>query len=83
MSFDFPFMRRYSQLFLLKYPHLKGKDIEITKKACQKYKDLPVSIMNFVEGTRFTPEKHKKQESPYKNLLKSYRSRLCFDSFFI
>jgi hypothetical protein len=26
--------------------------------------------MNFVEGTRFTQEKHTKQESPYKNLLK-------------
>jgi 1-acyl-sn-glycerol-3-phosphate acyltransferase len=69
-ALDFPFMRRYSQSFLLKNPHLKGKDIEVTKKACQKFKDLPVSIMNFVEGTRFTPEKHTKQESPYKNLLK-------------
>lgn len=69
-ALDFPFMRRYSQSFLLKNPHLKGKDIEITKKACQKFKDLPVSIMNFVEGTRFTPEKQTKQESPYKNLLK-------------
>lgn len=69
-ALDFPFMRRYSQSFLMKYPHLKGKDIEITKKACQKFKDIPVSIMNFVEGTRFTPQKHAKQESPYKNLLK-------------
>ncbi|HOM10668.1 MAG TPA: acyltransferase [Spirochaetota bacterium] len=69
-ALDFPFMRRYSQSFLLKYPHLKGKDIEVTKKACQKFKYIPVSIMNFVEGTRFTPEKHAKQESPYKNLLK-------------
>jgi len=69
-ALDFPFMRRYSQSFLMKYPHLKGKDIEVTKKACQKFKDIPVSIMNFVEGTRFTSQKHAKQESPYKNLLK-------------
>jgi 1-acyl-sn-glycerol-3-phosphate acyltransferase len=69
-ALDFPFMRRYSQSFLMKYPHLKGKDIEVTKKACQKFKDIPVSIMNFVEGTRFTPQKHAKQESPYNNLLK-------------
>jgi 1-acyl-sn-glycerol-3-phosphate acyltransferase len=26
--------------------------------------------MNFVEGTRFTPEKHAKQKSPFKHLLK-------------
>jgi len=69
-ALDFPFMRRYSQSFLLKYPNLKGKDIEITKKACQKFKDIPVSVMNFVEGTRFTKEKHTKQGSPYSNLLK-------------
>ena len=69
-ALDFPFMRRYSQSFLMKYPHLKGKDIEVTKKACQKFKYIPVSIMNFVEGTRFTPQKHAKQESPFKNLLK-------------
>src|SRR5690606_35125628 len=66
---DFPFMKRYSSDFIKKNPHLKGKDIEITKKACEKFKTMPVSIMNFVEGTRLTPEKHKKRNSPYNNLL--------------
>lgn len=69
-ALDYPFMRRYSQSFLQKYPHLKGKDIEITKRACEKFKDIPVSIMNFVEGTRLTQTKHIRQSSPYKNLLK-------------
>jgi len=69
-ALDFPFMKRYSKEFLEKNPHLKGKDIEITKKACEKFKIVPVSIMNFVEGTRFTPEGHDRQKSPYKNLLK-------------
>lgn len=49
---------------------MKGKDIEITRKACEKFKYTPVSVMNFVEGTRFTPEKHAAQQSPFKNLLK-------------
>ncbi|HRZ26927.1 MAG TPA: acyltransferase [Spirochaetota bacterium] len=69
-ALDFPFMKRYSPAFLEKNPHLKGKDIEITKKACAKFKTIPVSIMNFVEGTRFTPEKKARQNSPYRNLLK-------------
>ncbi|MDX5298026.1 MAG: acyltransferase, partial [Gammaproteobacteria bacterium] len=30
----------------------------------------PVSVMNFVEGTRFTDSKHARQESPYRHLLK-------------
>jgi 1-acyl-sn-glycerol-3-phosphate acyltransferase len=66
---DFPFMKRYSKAFLKKFPHLKGKDIEITRRACEKFRHTPVSVMNFVEGTRFTVEKHAKQKSPFANLL--------------
>jgi 1-acyl-sn-glycerol-3-phosphate acyltransferase len=69
-ALDFPFMKRYSSAFIEKNPHLKGKDMETTRKACEKFKTIPVSIMNFVEGTRFTEEKHRKQQSPHKNLLK-------------
>ena len=68
-ALDFPFMKRYTADFIAKHPHLKGKDIEITKKACEKFSTTPVSVMNFVEGTRFTEEKHKKQKSPFKNLI--------------
>lgn len=69
-ALDFPFMKRYSKDFLKAHPHLKGKDVEITRKACEKFKDTPVSILNFVEGTRYSKEKSKKQRSPFKHLLK-------------
>lgn len=69
-ALDFPFMRRYSKSFIKKNPHMKGKDFETTKKACEKFKSIPISIMNFSEGTRFTEHKHAKQQSPYQNLLK-------------
>ncbi len=69
-ALDFPFMKRHSQAFLKKNPHLKGEDIKTTRKSCEKFKYKPVSVMSFIEGTRFTPEKHKKQNSPYQNLLK-------------
>jgi 1-acyl-sn-glycerol-3-phosphate acyltransferase len=69
-ALDYPFMKRYSPAFIKKNPHLKGKDIEITRKACKKFKGIPVSIMNFVEGTRFTEEKRAKQASPFRHLLK-------------
>ena len=68
-ALDFPFMKRYSKHKLLKHPHLKGKDLESTKKACEKFKHTPVSIMNFVEGTRFTQTKKEKQDNPFKHLL--------------
>ncbi len=69
-ALDFPFMKRYSKSQLSKKPHLKGKDIETTKKACEKFKTMPVSIVNFVEGTRFTEEKSIRQGKPFKNLLR-------------
>lgn len=69
-ALEFPFMKRYSKEFLEKNPHLKGKDMETTRQACEKYKHTPVAIFNFLEGTRFTKQKHARQNSPYKHLLK-------------
>lgn len=69
---DFPFMQRYSKSFLAKHPHLKGADLATTKKACEKFEHKPVSIMNFVEGTRLSPSKqsnkHNKQLGLHKTL---------------
>ncbi|MDX1452761.1 MAG: acyltransferase [Oleiphilaceae bacterium] len=69
-ALDFPFMKRYSAQQIRNNPELAGKDLETTRKACEKFKDTPVSVFNFLEGTRFTPAKHAKQESPYTHLLK-------------
>lgn len=69
-ALDFPFMKRYSKSYIKKNPHKKGQDFETTKKACEKFKTLPISIMNFAEGTRFTETKRNNQNSPFKNLLK-------------
>ncbi|QFI38198.1 acyltransferase [Moritella marina ATCC 15381] len=77
-ALDFPFMRRYSTAQLKKNPKLRGKDIEVTRKACAKFKSSPVSVMNFVEGTRLTTEKHSKQKSPFKHLLKPKAGGLAF-----
>ena len=77
-ALDFPFMKRYSRHFLKKHPHLIGKDLEITKRACDKFRNIPVSVMSFVEGTRFTPEKHARQRSPYTHLLRTKAGGMAF-----
>ncbi len=77
-ALDFPFMKRYSRQFLKKNPHLKGKDIEITRKACERFTTIPVSVVNYMEGTRFTPAKHAKQQSPFKHLLKPKAGGIAF-----
>lgn len=69
-ALDFPFMRRHSEEFLKKHPEMRGKDQATTRKACEKFALIPTSVMNFLEGTRFTPAKHLRQKSPYKHLLK-------------
>ncbi|AWL11255.1 putative acyltransferase YihG [Saliniradius amylolyticus] len=77
-ALDFPFMRRYKKAFLEKYPHKKGKDLETTRAACEKFRFKPVSIMNFVEGTRFTPQKHAAQNSPFDHLLRPKAGGIAF-----
>lgn len=77
-ALDFPFMKRYSQAFLRKNPHLIGSDLATTKKACAKFKYKPVSVMNFIEGTRFTPEKYKKQQPKFKHLLRPKAGGIAF-----
>ena len=69
-ALDMPFMKRYPREVLEKHPELRGKDLEATRRSCQRLRHAPVSIMNFLEGTRFTPEKHRSQGSPYRNLLR-------------
>ena len=68
-ALDFLFMQRFTKAQIAKHPHLRGKDLETTKQACEKFKHNPVSVMNFIEGTRITPQKHQQQQSPYQQLL--------------
>ncbi|PLX84211.1 MAG: acyltransferase [Desulfuromonas sp.] len=69
-ALDFPFMKRYTRAYLKKHPEKIGKDLETTRQACEKFRDIPVAIFNFMEGTRFSPAKHKSQRPPFRHLLK-------------
>lgn len=69
-ALEFPFMRRHSPKYLEHHPEKRGRDLETTRKACRRYARIPVSILNFVEGTRFSLEKQDDQNSPYRHLLR-------------
>ncbi|MBC7360343.1 MAG: acyltransferase [Desulfacinum sp.] len=69
-AMDFPFMKRTPKSVLKKKPHLKGRDLQETIKACEKFKAIPISVMNFAEGTRATAAKILAQKSPYRHLLR-------------
>jgi len=77
-ALDFPFMKRYSKAYLEKHPEKRGQDLETTRKACEKFRDMPTSVMNFLEGTRFTQHKHDEQQSPFTYLLKPKAGGMAF-----
>lgn len=66
----FPMMKRHSKEQIAKNPELKTRDMEESRKACEQLLSQPFTLLNYLEGTRFTPEKHTQQQSPYKHLLK-------------
>jgi len=69
-ALDMPFMKRYSARYLARNPHMKGKDFETTRKACEKFRHTPTSVINFVEGTRFSVEKRDRHSAAYRYLLR-------------
>jgi len=68
-ALDMPFMQRHSKAHLARYPEQRDSDLEATRRACEKFRDTPTSVINFVEGTRFSEAKRDRRKSPYRNLL--------------
>jgi hypothetical protein len=66
----FPLHEALLRCFSEKVPAPQGEGHRDHAEACEKFRHIPVSIMNFVEGTRFTHEKHRRQNSPFANLLR-------------
>ncbi|TRN10409.1 acyltransferase [Vibrio fluvialis] len=68
-ALDMPFMRRYSREYLIRHPHKRGQDLATTRRSCKKFKFHPTTVVNYVEGTRFTQYKQRATRSPYQHLL--------------
>lgn len=66
----FPMMKRHSKEAITKNPALKQKDLKEAGRACDNLRNHPYTLLNYLEGTRFTPKKHAAQQSPFKHLLK-------------
>lgn len=77
-ALDFPFMNRYSKDYLKKHPEKKGEDMRVTQEACRKMANTEFSLINFLEGTRFTKSKYEGQNPPFKNHLNPKAGGLAF-----
>ena len=72
---DFPLLRRYDRKRRRAATpevaaNLRQRDRLEIRRACANFKERPTSVLNFVEGSRFTVAKRDAQASPYTNLLK-------------
>lgn len=77
-ALEYPFMRRHSKAYLAKYPERRGEDLKATQRACERMRGIPATIINYPEGTRFTPAKHARQDSPYRYLLRPKAGGISF-----
>lgn len=69
-ALEFPLVRRVGREALEQHPELRRHDMESTRRACQRYRAEPVTLISFLEGTRFRPHKHSAQRSPFRHLLR-------------
>ncbi len=65
---DMPFMSRRSH----------RTDLATTRRFCERYRDHPVTAVNFAEGTRFTEAKRAQRSSPYRHLLRPKAAGMAF-----
>ncbi|HEY5679661.1 MAG TPA: acetyltransferase [Pseudomonadales bacterium] len=65
----FPFVRRMTREQIAKKPELVRADRDATLAACQEFRNHPTTVLNFLEGTRFTPAKQARQDARFKHLL--------------
>jgi 1-acyl-sn-glycerol-3-phosphate acyltransferase len=68
-ALGFPFMKRSSRAQRARRPELRGADLRAARQACERLASAPLTMMNFVEGTRFSAAKHQRCRSPYRHLL--------------
>ncbi|MBK8507999.1 MAG: acyltransferase [Candidatus Competibacter sp.] len=69
-ALDYPFMKRRSAAYLARHPEARDQDWETARRAAERLRAAPATMLNFLEGTRFRAEKHARQQSPYRHLLR-------------
>lgn len=77
-ALDMPFMKRNSAAAIAKNPALRNEDLETTRAFCEKFRQRPITVVNFLEGTRFTPRKAREKQSPYRHLLRPKSAGFSF-----
>lgn len=77
---DYPFMKRNSMARGKgrRGERRAGSDLDATRRACERFRHQPAVVLNFLEGTRFSTDKQRAQQSPYRHLLKPKSGGFAF-----
>ena len=63
------FVKRYTLSQIRKNPGLRQASIDTIDRACRAFHQEPVTVVNFPEGARWTPQRHADLRSVYRHLL--------------
>jgi 1-acyl-sn-glycerol-3-phosphate acyltransferase len=77
-AMDFPFMKRHSREAIERNPALARQDLETTRQFCERFRGEPITVVNFLDGTRFTEAKRVSKKSPFRNLLRPKAAGMSF-----
>lgn len=77
-ALDFPFMKRHPRHVIERQPEKAREDLEATRRACERFRESPATVVNFLEGTRFTEAKRRARNSRYAHLLPPKSGGLAF-----
>lgn len=77
-AIDFPFMKRHSREAIERNPALATQDLETTRKFCERFRGEPITVVNFLDGTRFTEAKRVSRKSPFRHLLRPKAAGMSF-----
>lgn len=77
-ALDMPFMKRNSASAVARNPALRNQDLETTRSFCAKFRERPITVVNFLEGTRYSPRKARVKQSPYRHLLRPKSAGFSF-----
>ena len=71
-ALEYPFIRFRSQKYLERHPEKRGEGLETARRACERLKGVPSTIVNFPEGAINSRERYQRQRPDYKNLLRAH-----------
>ena len=74
----FPYVRRGKRVAGQSRQQLHQKNRQELQHAATQFHERPISLLLFLEGTRFTSSKHAQQRPPFKHLLKPKLGGLAF-----